>query len=213
ALYRTVRPGDLSLVERLLESSLGLLPHFVFVNVLSAATTGDGGDPLGLASFVDREATLLGRLKVAARLGKPLALEENPGSPPSLDVDYSTIRFANPPAARISGAALLSTKIDAQRLADARNAFDRPIARWLALRLVTLAFCSQGLADGSHPRAAAIKSALAAYSTQTRLALVAFGTRVKLDRRLDPTRAATTQLDAAARALIEALREVITASE
>ena len=213
ALYRTVRPGDLSLVERLLESSLGLLPHFVFINLLSAATSGDGGDPLGLAAFVDREAGLLGRLKVAARLGKPLALDEGAGSPPALDVEQTAIRFANPPAKRIAGAALLRTTIDSARLADARNAYDRPVARWLALRLVTLAFCSQGLADDSHPNAAMVRAALGAYATQSRLALVAFGTRMKLDRRLDPTRASTTQLDAAARNVIEALRTVISIAE
>ena len=213
ALYRTVRPGDLSLVERLLESPLGLLPHFVFINLLSAATNGDGGDPLGLAAFVDREAGLLGRLKVAARLGKPLALDDTAGSPPALDVDQSAIRFVNPPSKRISGAALLSTTIDSARLADARNAYDRPIARWLALRLVTLAFCSQGVADESHPNAATLRAALAAYTTQARLALVAFGTRMKLDRRLDPTRASTAQLDICARNVIEALRTIISAAE
>jgi len=213
ALYRTVRPGDLSLVERLLESSLGLLPHFVLVNLLAAATTGDGGDPFGVAAFVDREAALLGRLKVAARLGKPLSLDEHSGSPPALDLDPASVRFANPPAATIAGAALLRLNIDAQRLAEARNAYDRPIARWLALRLVMLAFCVQGLADESHPQAAALKNALATYATQTRLALVAFGTRMKLDRRLDPTRATTGQLDAAARAVIDALRTVIAGSE
>jgi hypothetical protein len=213
ALYRTIRPGDLVLVERLLESSLGLLPHFVLLNLLAVATTGDGADPLGLAAFVDREAALLGRLKVAARLGKPLALDENAGSPPALDVDHAAIRFINPPAPSISGAALLHATIDPQRLTDARNAYDRPIARWLALRLVTLAFCAQGVADETLPGAAPLKAALSAYTTQARLGLVAFGTRMKLDRRLDPTRAATTQLDNAARAVIEALRAVITGTE
>ena len=81
-LYRTLRPGDLSFVERLLDAPLGLLPHFVLSNLLAVATAGDGSDPLGLAAFVDREAALLGRLKVAARLGKPLQLEENASSPP-----------------------------------------------------------------------------------------------------------------------------------
>ena len=64
--------SDLLFVERLMEQSFGLLPHFVLVNLLAGATTGDGSDPLGLAAFVDREATLLGRIKVASRLGKPL---------------------------------------------------------------------------------------------------------------------------------------------
>lgn len=213
ALYRTIRPGDIGFVERLLDASLGLLPHFVFTNLLAVATTGDGSDPLGLAAFVDREAALLGRLKVAARLGKPLALEETAGSPPALDADPSSLRFVDPPVRRIAGAALLATTVDAQRLLDARNAYDRPIARWLALRLVTLTFCAQGLADGGNGSSAAIKTVLSAYATQARLAFVAFGTRMKLDRRLDPTRAATTQLDAAARAVIEALRGAITTTE
>ena len=212
-LYRTIRPGDLAFVDRLLESSLGLLPHFVFVNLLAVATAGDGSDPLGLAAFVDREAALLGRLKVAARLGKPLQLEDVAGSPPALDIDHEAIRFINPAARRIAGAALLGTLVDPARLTDARNAYDRPVARWLALRLVTLSFCAQGLADETNPAAASLKTALTAYITQARLAFVAFGTRMKLDRRLDPTRAATTQLDAAARSVIEALRAAITANE
>ena len=213
ALYRTIRPGDLSFVERLMEAPLGLLPHFVFVNLLAVATAGDGSDPLGLAAFVDREAAMLGRLKVAARLGKPLALEDTAGSPPALDAAHGSIRFVDPPSPRVAGAALLAGTVDAQRLADARNAYDRPLARWLAIRLVTLAFCANGIADGTSRSAAAIKSALTAYTTQARLAFVAFGTRMKLDRRLDPTRAATTQLDAAARALLEVLREAIAATE
>jgi hypothetical protein len=212
-LYRTLRPGDLSFVERLLEAPLGLLPHFVFTNLLAVATAGDGSDPLGLAAFIDREAALLGRLKVAARLGKPLPLEETTGSPPALEIDHAMLRFVDPQSTRISGAALLSAPLDAQRLTEARNAYDRPLARWLALRLVTLTFCAQGLADDSGPAAAAVKSALNAYALQARLAFVAFGTRMKLDRRLDPTRAATTQLDAAARAVIEAIRGTITESE
>lgn len=212
-LYRTLRPGDLSFVERLLEASLGLLPHFVFSNLLAVATAGDGSDPLGLAAFVDREAALLGRLKVAARLGKPLPLEENAGSPPALDVEHAGIRFINPPKHRIAGAALLAAPIDAQRLIDARNAYDRPVARWLALRLVTLAFAAQGLAEDDSSTTTTLKTALAAYTTQARLAFVAFGTRMKLDRRLDPTKAATTQLDAAARAVIEALRSAISQNE
>ena len=212
-LYRTLRPGDLSFVERLLEAPLGLLPHFVFTNLLAVATAGDGSDPLGLAAFIDREAALLGRLKVAARLGKPLPLEETAGSPPALEIDQANLRFVDPQSTRISGAALLSAPLDAQRLTDARNAYDRPVARWLALRLVTLTFCAQSLADDTVPAAAAVKSALNAYALQARLAFVAFGTRMKLDRRLDPTRAATTQLDAAARAVIEAIRGTITESE
>ena len=212
-LYRTIRPGDLSFVERLLESPLGLLPHFVFTNLLAAATAGDGSDPLGLAAFVDREAALLGRLKVAARLGKPLALDDTAGTPPALDVEHAQVRFVNPPVPRIAGAALLATVVDAARLGEARNAYDRPVARWLALRLVTLAFCAQGLADDGNPSATALKAALTAYTTQARLAFVAFGTRMKLDRRLDPTRAATAQLDASARAVIEALRGAIAATE
>ena len=212
-LYRTLRPGDLSFVERLLEASLGLLPHFVLSNLLAVATAGDGSDPLGLAAFVDREAALLGRLKVAARLGKALPLEENAGSPPALDIEHATIRFIDPPTRQIAGAALLAATIDAQRLIDARNAYDRPVARWLALRLVTLAFAAQGLADESSPIAATLQTALAAYTTQARLAFVAFGTRMKLDRRLDPTRAATTQLDAAARTVIAALRATIPQNE
>ena len=212
-LYRTLRPGDLSFVERLLEAPLGLLPHFVLSNLLAVATAGDGSDPLGLAAFVDREAALLGRLKVAARLGKPLGLEENASSPPALDVEHAAVRFVNPPSYNIPGAALLAASVDAQRITDARNAYDRPIARWLALRLVTLSFCAQGLADDTHPAAASIKSALTAYTTQARLAFVAFGTRMKLDRRLDPTKAATSQLDAAATAVIQALRAAITQSE
>lgn len=212
-LYRTLRPGDLNFVERLLEAPLGLLPHFVFSNLLAVATAGDGSDPLGLAAFVDREAALLGRLKVAARLGKPLPLDENAGSPPALDVEHAAIRFIDPPSRRMAGAALLAAAIDQQRLTDARNAYDRPLARWLALRLVTLSFCAQGLADDTSPPAAALKTALNAYTTQARLAFVAFGTRMKLDRRLDPTRAATTQLDAAARTVIEALRTAISQNE
>ncbi len=212
-LYRTLRPGDLSFVERLLEAPLGLLPHFVFSNLLAVATAGDGSDPLGLAAFVDREAALLGRLKVAARLGKPLQLEENASSPPALDVEHAAVRFVNPPSHNYPGAALLGATVDAQRITDARNAYDRPVARWLAMRLVTLAFCAHGLADESHPAAASIKSALISYTTQARLAFVAFGTRMKLDRRLDPTKAATTQLDAAAKAVIQALRAAITQGE
>lgn len=213
ALYRTIRPGDLSFVERLLESPLGLLPHFVFTNLLAAATAGDGSDPLGLAAFVDREAALLGRLKVAARLGKPLALDDTAGTPPALELEHAEIRFVNPPAPRIAGAALVSVLVDAARINEARNAYDRPVARWLAIRLVTLAFCVQGLADESNPYATAVKSALTAYTTQARLAFVAFGTRMKLDRRLDPTRAATAQLDASARSVVEALRGAIAATE
>jgi len=212
-LYRTLRPGDMNFVERLLDSSLGLLPHFVFSNLLAAATAGDGSDPLGLAAFVDREAALLGRLKVAARLGKPLGLEETSSTPPALGVEHADIRFVNPPARNIPGAGLLGATVDAQRITDARNAYDRPVARWLALRLVTLAFCAQGLADETHPASASIKSALTSYTTQARLAFVAFGTRMKLDRRLDPTKAATTQLDAAAKAVIQALRAAITQDE
>jgi uncharacterized repeat protein (TIGR01451 family) len=209
ALYRTIRPGDLSLVERLLDASLGLLPHFVFVNGLAVATTGDGGDPLGLAAFVERESVVLGRLKVAARLGKPLGLEDAACAPPVLDADPSAIRFVDPGAERVAGAVLLRAGLDAQRLAEARSAWERPIAKWLALRLVTLAFCAQGLADESGRAAAEVRGALAAYAMQARLGFIAFSTRMKLDRRLDPTKAATTQLDAAARALIEALRGAI----
>jgi hypothetical protein len=212
-LYRTLRPGDMSFVERLLEAPLGLLPHFVFSNLLAVATAGDGSDPLGLAAFVDREAALLGRLKVAARLGKPLQLEDNASSAPALDIEHAAVRFVNPPSHSIPGAVLLGAPVDAQRITDARNAYDRPVARWLALRLVTLAFCAQGLADDTNPASAAIKTALTSYTTQARLAFVAFGTRMKLDRRLDPTKAATTQLDAAAKAVIAALRAAITQSE
>jgi len=61
ALYRTLRAGDLAFVERLLESPLGLLPHFVFANLLAVATAGDGSDPLGLAAFADREPQFMAR--------------------------------------------------------------------------------------------------------------------------------------------------------
>ncbi|MGH7715615.1 MAG: hypothetical protein ACREML_06405, partial [Vulcanimicrobiaceae bacterium] len=119
--------------------------------MLAVATAGDGSDPLGLAAFVDREAALLGRMKVAARLGKPLQLEENSSTPPALDIEHGSVRFINPPSHIIHGAALLGATVDAQRITDARNAYDRPVARWLALRLVTLAFCAHGLADETNP--------------------------------------------------------------
>jgi hypothetical protein len=210
-LYRTIRPGDATFVERLLESSLGLLPHFVFANSLAVATTGDGADPLGIAAFCDREGAVLGKLKVAARLSKPLGLDDAAGSAPAIEGDASTISFVDPPSKRPAGAALLRATIDASRLADARAAYERPMPRWLTLRLLTLSFGATGLADETHPAAASVAAALAAYTMQCRLGFIAFGTRMKLDRRLDPTKASTAQLDAAARTLIEALRKVLTA--
>ena len=207
ALYRTIRPGDLAFVERLLESPLGLLPHFVMANALAVTTTGDGSDPLGLAAFCDREGALLGKLKVAARLGKPLLLDDSASAPPAMiENDPSEIVYVDPPSLRIAGAALLRGTFDAQRIADARAAYDRPVPRWLALRLLTLSFCATGLADESAPAAASVASALSAYAMQARLGFIAFGTRMKLDRRLEPTKAATAKLDVAARTLIEALR-------
>ena len=210
ALYRTLRPGDLGLVEGLLEKPLGLLPHLLFSNLLCVATTGDGADPLGLAAFIDGEATRMGRLKVAARLGKPLPLEDASAAEPAFAVKTAEIRFAEPPATRIAGAVLLRAPLDDSRIAQARAALERPVPRWLAFRLVALVFCAQGLATADAPASGAVSAALAAYAMQARLAFVAFATRMKLDRRLDPTRTATKTLDEAARTTIAALRAAIT---
>ena len=209
ALYRTLRPADLGLVEGLLEKPLGLLPHLIFSNLLCVATTGDGADPLGLAAFVEGESARMGRLKVAARLGKPLPLEDAAAHAPALAIAASGIRFADPPAAAIAGAVLLSAPLDDARIAAGRAALERPLPRWLAFRLLGLVFCAQGLAATDAPAAAAVRAALAAYTMHARLAFVAFATRMKLDRRLDPTRTATKTLDEAARATISALRAAL----
>ncbi|MBV8151814.1 MAG: hypothetical protein JOY59_09670 [Candidatus Eremiobacteraeota bacterium] len=208
-LYRTLRPADLILASRLLEMSLGLVGHFVLANLIMATATGDGADPFGLAGFAAGQAAVLGRLKVAARLGKPLALEELGTVPAGLETPLEQVRFSNPARLRVPGTVLLTGRLDDRRLKEGRGALARPFPAWLDAQLMTLAFAAQHLADPTDPSATAVHSNLVGYATQARLALVAFATRMKLDRRLDPSKTATTQLDAAGRALIEALRAAV----
>lgn len=186
-----------------------LLSHFVLAGALACTRTSGDGDDAALEQHMQAQRQLLQRAALHEKLGKKEPIEQYTGSMIA-QVDRLQPDIVREPQPADANVVILENELHAPALAIVRRMKD-DAARWdfTKARQVTLALQAQRVLSGaSEERISAANDALRSYAQVAATQLQRFFVRMRLDRTTGLLFTGDPVLDAAARRLIAALRDL-----
>jgi len=218
-LTATIDAAGIRFLGRVLQdgSALGLLGHFLVANGLMVRHLPKASaDTLGLAKFAAEQAGLLNRLMLQARMKRAVSLESF-STPPPTEAIARVERLPGADAAAVPapapGSLTLYLALEPSELTFlARSAATEKTPPFVRNRQVTAALLPRA-ARGPHGEVRRLDALLAAYAKASLAAITRFFVQLRLQPSLLPTAMRDPALEAAAQALLEALRLALAGDE
>jgi hypothetical protein len=184
-----------------------LLNHFILSGALACTRNIDGDDVAGLKAHMDAQGQLLQRIVLHEKMGRKEPIAEYAGT-----MQARVDQFAPAPVSQLSplddaNVLLLENELEAPTLAVLRK-MQEDGARWDFTKARQLTLALQGrriVANAPGDKIEAAEAALRGYAQTANTQLQRFFVRMRIDRTTGLLYAREETLDAAARALIQAL--------
>jgi hypothetical protein len=184
-----------------------LLNHFILSGALACTRNIDGDDVAGLKAHMDAQGQLLQRIVLHEKMGRKEPIAEYAGT-----MQARVDQFAPAPVSQVSplddaNVLLLENELEAPTLAVLRK-MQEDGARWDFTKARQLTLALQGrriVANAPGDKIEAAEAALRGYAQTANTQLQRFFVRMRIDRTTGLLYAREETLDAAARALIQAL--------